>query len=144
MIEAEGDKYKTEKIATGDKLVLESQAEGKGKINKALAGRGGSVYVGLEYAKALEGLGAGELLVNSIDLDGTMKGYDTRLMKQIADSVSIPVIACGGAGNLDHIKELIDSIGVTAAAGSLFVFKGKHRAVLINYPSRQTVKELLK
>jgi len=90
----------------------------------------------VDYARRAEKLGAGELLINSIDCDGEMQGYDLRILKRISDCVTIPVIACGGAGNLQHMVEAVNSANIPAvAAGSLFVFKGKHRAVLINYPS---------
>ena len=85
----------------------------------------------------MEKLGAGEIVVNSIDNDGLMKGYDFALVKQIREAVGVPVTALGGAGSLNDISDVISECGVSgAAAGSLFVFKGKYRAVLINYPSR--------
>lgn len=96
------------------------------------------------YAADLERQGVGEILVNSVDRDGTMKGYDLDLFKRLAGQVSIPVIGCGGAGELSHIANIIeDTAASAAAAGSLFVFKGKHRAVLINYPDRETIKSLV-
>ncbi len=99
----------------------------------------------IEYCVELEKRGAGELLVNSIDRDGMMQGYDVELMGEIANSVSIPVIACGGAGKLQDINELYSKTNVTAfAAGSIFVFHGPHKAVLINYPSREQLKEIWK
>ena len=79
--------------------------------------------------------GAGEILINSINRDGTGKGLDLGLLKKISAAVSIPVIACGGVGSYAHIKEGIDVGGASAvAAGSIFVFQGSHRSVLINYP----------
>lgn len=88
------------------------------------------------YAEQLAGLGVGEILVNSIDRDGTMGGFDLTLLKSISAAVDTPVIACGGAGTLNHLREAIDKSGVNAvAAGSMFVFHGKHKAVLINYPT---------
>ncbi|MBI4861544.1 MAG: imidazole glycerol phosphate synthase subunit HisF [Candidatus Riflebacteria bacterium] len=88
------------------------------------------------HAQRLEAAGAGEIFVNSVDRDGTMQGYDVELLKLVTSAVTVPVIACGGAGSLVHLKQAIDGAGVSAvAAGSLFVFKGKHRAVLINYPA---------
>lgn len=91
----------------------------------------------VEFAKQVEELGAGEILLNSINRDGEMKGYDLELVDQIREAVSIPISVLGGAGSLDHIKALIQKHGlIGAAAGSLFVFKGKYRAVLINYPTR--------
>ena len=83
-------------------------------------------------------LGAGEIMINSIDRDGTMTGYDLPLIQQICQSVSIPVIACGGAGTNVHLREALEvGHASAAAAGSLFVFHGSRRAVLISYPSKQ-------
>ena len=91
----------------------------------------------IEFAKRAETLGAGEILVNSIDRDGEMKGYDLDLIDQVRDAISLPLSVLGGAGSLRDIEELIRRYGIIgAAAGSLFIFKGKYRAVLINYPSR--------
>ncbi len=85
--------------------------------------------------------GAGELLINSIDRDGTQQGYDVDLIRQVAGAVSIPVVACGGAGRVAHLSEAVQRGGASAvAAGSLFVFHGKHRAVLINYPERRELE----
>lgn len=87
------------------------------------------------YAKKAESLGAGEILVNSIDHDGVMKGYDLNLIDQVHDTVSLPISVVGGAGSMADIENLIQRYGIIGAvAGSLFVFKGKYRAVLINYP----------
>ncbi len=90
-----------------------------------------------QLAAELENCGAGEIIINSIENDGVMKGYDICLGKEIQLSVTVPMTMLGGAGSLDHIRELIGSLGIIgAAAGSIFVFKGIHKAVLINYPSR--------
>ena len=89
-----------------------------------------------ELARKFESLGAGEIVINSIDLDGVMQGYDIKLIEQVRKSVTIPITALGGAGTHEHIRELIKRYGIIgASAGSLFVFKGKYRAVLINYPN---------
>jgi cyclase len=91
----------------------------------------------VEFAKTAEQLGAGELLINSIDCDGQMTGYDLQLARQVRDATNLPITVLGGAGSLKDIATLIESFGVIgAAAGSLFVFKGSFRAVLINYPNR--------
>ncbi len=91
----------------------------------------------VEFAKRAEALGAGEILVNTIDHDGEMKGYDLDLVDQVREAISLPLSVLGGAGSLGDIEGLIRRYGIIgAAAGSLFVFKGKYRAVLINYPSR--------
>jgi len=95
------------------------------------------------YAAQMEKMGAGELLINSIDRDGTMQGYDLALLHRITEAVNIPVIACGGAGALDHFVEAVKIGGASAvAAGSMFVYYGKHHAVLINYPDRTTLEQL--
>lgn len=89
------------------------------------------------FAIEVEKLGAGEIVVNSIDQDGVMKGYDWDIIDQIRNAVNIPMTVLGGAGNLTDIGKLIKKYGVIgAAAGSLFVFKGVFKAVLINYPKR--------
>ncbi len=91
----------------------------------------------VEFAQTVESLGGGEVVINSIDRDGIMKGYDLDLISKIRDSISLPITALGGAGSLDDIGSLIDTFGIIGtAAGSLFVFKGVYRAVLINYPNR--------
>lgn len=98
-----------------------------------------------EFAKQLEMLGAGEIVINSIDNDGVMKGYDLDLISQLRESITLPITALGGAGSLNDIRELVDRFGIVgAAAGSLFVFKGIYRAVLINYPSRAEKDALVK
>ena len=88
------------------------------------------------FAKRLQDAGAGEIVINSIDRDGLMQGYDLGLAMQIKHAMKVPLTFLGGAGSLDHMSELISNLGVVgAASGSLFVFKGKYRAVLINYPT---------
>jgi cyclase len=90
----------------------------------------------LALAKQFQHAGAGEIVINSVDRDGLMQGYDLELATQFKQALKVPVTLLGGAGSLDHIGELIAKLGVVgAAAGSLFVFKGKYRAVLINYPT---------
>jgi cyclase len=91
----------------------------------------------VQFAREVERRGAGEIVVNSIDNDGVMKGYDLELLSMFRDAVSLPLTALGGAGSVGDIRDLISRFGLMgAAAGSLFVFKGVYRAVLINYPSR--------
>lgn len=92
-------------------------------------------------AKRAADLGAGEILLNCIDRDGTFTGYDLKAIKAVATSVQIPVIACGGARDLEDMRNAIIQSGASAvAAGSRFVFQGPHRAVLINYPSQEELK----
>lgn len=90
------------------------------------------------WAAKLQQLGAGEIVINSVDRDGEMKGYDFDLIDSVRNAISTPLTVLGGAGSLEDIRDLINRYGIIgAAAGSLFVFKGKYRAVLINYPSRE-------
>lgn len=92
----------------------------------------------LAAALLMEKMGAGEILIQSIDNDGKMDGYDFALVAEISSSVGIPVIALGGAGNLNHMIDLYSSTYVSAlAAGSLFVFQNNERGVLVNYPQLQ-------
>ena len=92
-------------------------------------------------AKRLEDLGAGELIVHATDIDGTFKGMDREITKLIADAVSIPVIACGGAHSIQDMTETIASTGASAAAGgSVFVYKGQDtRSILISYPTPEDI-----
>lgn len=90
----------------------------------------------VDFARKIEIEGAGEIVVNSIDNDGVMKGYDFDLIDKVRNAVTLPLTVLGGAGNLEDIGLLIQKYGIIgAAAGSLFVFKGKYKAVLINYPN---------
>lgn len=94
-------------------------------------------------AKILEEAGAGEIVINSINNDGCMMGYDLELSKQFCKKMKIPVTILGGAGSYKHISSLIQACGIIGVGvGSLFVFKGKYRAVLINYPSREQKDEI--
>lgn len=96
------------------------------------------------YLKEVEHLGAGEILINSINKDGMMQGYDIDLIRLVTSTVSIPVIACGGAGKLEDCADAIKKGEASAAAaGSLFVYHGKHKAVLINYPTQEKINEIL-
>jgi len=97
----------------------------------------------VKYAVEMNKQGAGELLLNSIDQDGTMKGYQIDFISSISKEVDIPVVACGGAGSIEDFKTAIIEGGASAvAAGSMFVFYGKHRGVLINYPSKNEIAEM--
>jgi cyclase len=88
------------------------------------------------FAAKLQELGAGEIVLNNVDRDGEMNGYDFELIDSVRNAISTPLTVLGGAGSLDDIRSLVSRYGIIgAAAGSLFVFKGKFRAVLINYPS---------
>ena len=88
----------------------------------------------IEHAKKCEELGAGEILIRSIRRDGLMQGYDLDLISKVASAVSIPVVAAGGAGSCDDFSAALAAGAHSVSAGSMFVYHGKHRAVLINYP----------
>jgi cyclase len=96
------------------------------------------------FARQVAEKGAGELMINSIDRDGTMEGYDIELIKRIAEGVKIPIIACGGAGKISDFSRAVKEGRASAvAAGAMFVFHGPHRAVLINVPTPEELKRAL-
>lgn len=98
----------------------------------------------IQIAQEAETWGAGEIVINSIDRDGQMKGYDLALAAQVRGSMSLPLTILGGAGSLSDMQRLVQACGlVGASAGSLFVFKGPYKAVLINYPTRAQKNALL-
>lgn len=92
-------------------------------------------FAPVDFARRMEAAGAGEILLNSVDRDGTQTGYDLELVRVVSDAVSIPVVACGGARDAADLGAAVGAGASAAAAGSLFVFRGPHRAVLISYPS---------
>lgn len=94
------------------------------------------------HAQAVVAAGAGEIFLNSVDRDGSGKGFDRDLIARVCAAVTVPVIACGGAAGLDDMRAAVQSGASAAAAGSMFVFYGPHRAVLINYPAYAAVREL--
>ena len=99
----------------------------------------------IEFISKLEEYGAGEVVINSIDNDGLMKGYDVSLVEKVRNATSLPLTVLGGAGSLNDIGLLINKFGIIgASAGSLFVFKGVYKAVLINYPTSQEKDALIK
>lgn len=99
----------------------------------------------VKFAEEAQRLGAGEIVINSIDQDGMMKGYDMNLIDRIREKISLPLTVLGGAGSLADIKKVIQKHGIIGvAAGSLFVFKGVYKAVLINYPDKNEKENLYK
>jgi cyclase len=108
---------------------------------------GGSKSTGrnpVEFAQQMEDRGAGEIIIQSIDLDGTMRGYDIPLIRKISEAVSIPVIALGGAGNIQHMKQAyLNGFANGLAAGSLFVYHGARNGILINYPEKIEIAKIL-
>jgi cyclase len=98
-----------------------------------------------KFVEDAQKLGAGEIVINSIDKDGVMKGYDLDLIAKIREKISLPMTVLGGAGSLEDIEKVIDQHGVIGvAAGSLFVFKGPYKAVLINYPTQLEKNKIFK
>lgn len=91
----------------------------------------------LDAVKKMEELGVGEILLNSIDRDGTMMGYDSKLIEKVSKLATVPLIAVGGAGKTSDFAMAVSAGASAVAAGSMFVFHGKHRAVLITYPNRK-------
>lgn len=99
----------------------------------------------IKFVKEIQELGIGEIVLNSIDHDGEMKGYDFHLIEMLRPLIHVPLTVLGGAGSLDDVGQLIKKYGIIgASAGSLFVFKGKYRAVLISYPNEDEKNTLIK
>ena len=99
----------------------------------------------IEYAKKMQNLGAGELIVCAIDREGVANGYDIKLLEMVSKAVEIPVIASGGAGKLQDFSDAVNQAYISGvAAGSMFVFHGKHKAVLITYPEYSELEQLFK
>lgn len=108
-------------------------------------GRKNSGKSPIDAAQEAEALGAGEIVLNSIDRDGQMKGYDLALATKLRAATRLPMSVLGGAGSLKDIGDLISTCGVVgAAAGSFFVFKGQYRAVLISYPTQAQKDEIVR
>jgi len=100
-------------------------------------------YDPIEFSKLMEDKGAGEIIINSINEDGLMSGYDLELIQDVAKAVSIPVVAAGGAGNFSDFYQAVNhSYASAVAAGSLFVYHGQRNAVLINYPNSTELKNI--
>ena len=96
-----------------------------------------------EYAKNLENHGAGEIFLTSVNYEGTYKGFDTELIKAVSHNVTIPVVAHGGANSVESFLPAIKAGASAVAAGSIFVYKGAEKGVLISYPSQEELKEKL-
>lgn len=121
------------KVFLGGKKVISYNGKEKTKLDP------------VDWAKKVESYGAGEILLTSIDNEGTWEGYNVNLLKSVTDAVEIPVIAHGGAGNLDHIKEAISNGNVSAVAlGSMVVYQSKGLGVLVNFPDRKKLEETIK
>jgi cyclase len=133
----------------GQSIVIVLDVKKSGFINKRyeLFTHNGGTATGIhpvDFARRMQELGVGEILLNSIDRDGTGEGYDLALVDEVRRGVSLPMTVLGGAGSLDDVQDLVRRHGVIgAAAGSMFVFKGKYRAVLIQYPARNEKDEFM-
>lgn len=115
---------------------------GKWKVYSE-SGRKKTGYGPVELARLAENMGAGEIFINAIDHDGMFCGYEENLCREVSTAVSIPVIACGGARNIQDCADIIKNAGVSAAAaGSIFIFQGLHRAVLIKFPNDGELNQL--
>lgn len=97
----------------------------------------------IKYAESIEKLGAGEIMITSIDRDGTWEGYDAELIKKLNTHTNIPIIACGGAGKLDDLGAAIKAGASAVAIGSMAVFQKKNAGVLINFPKRSDLTKVL-
>jgi imidazole glycerol-phosphate synthase subunit HisF len=107
------------------------------------SGSKATTFEPVTYARFMADNGAGELFIQSIDFDGMMEGYNLELISRISNAVTIPVIACSGAGSNHHLSQVVKQSNASAvAAGSLFVYHGPRRAVLINYPTQEELRKL--
>ncbi len=115
----------------------------KGEKVFSKAGKKSSDYSPLEFAKLMQKNGAGEIIIQSIERDGSMEGYHFELVEAISKSVSIPVVALGGAGNQSHFEKAYRKCYASAVgAGSMFVYQSKKRGVLVNYPKREDLASI--
>jgi cyclase len=127
-------------------IILDVKRSGLHKRNEVFVRNGtkGTGHDPVDFSRQMQEHGAGEIVLNSIDRDGTMEGYDLELVKAVRAAVHVPVTVLGGAGSLNDVATLVQEFGtIGAAAGSLFVFKGKYRAVLINYPRPDEKRQLM-
>ena len=123
-------------------LDVKKKLFGKNQI-WTLAGEKAIGYTPVDFARLMQDNGAGELIVQSIERDGMMQGYDLPLIKAVSEAVTIPVIALGGAGSLCHMKQAYsDTYASGLAAGSMFVYHGPRKGILINYPEKEEIIKL--
>lgn len=131
----------------GSSTIVVSIDVKKNVFNKELtyicSGKKATKYDPVSFAKLAEDKGAGEIFINSIENDGMMQGYDISVIKRVSESVRIPVVALGGAGSKDDLKKaIVDGYASAVAAGSMFVYHGPRKAVLINYPTQEELIKL--
>jgi cyclase len=121
-------------------VVVSVDVKGTGAAARVFTDGKPTVTDPVVYARTIEAAGAGELLLTSVDREGTFGGYDLELVKRVCGAVSIPVVVNGGAGTLDDAQSVVQAGASGAAAGSMVVFQGRNRAVLVNYPSRSELR----
>jgi cyclase len=139
LIEAAADRFGTQSIVAA----IDARRVGKRYSAFVRSGTARTPFEAHELAARAQQLGAGEILLTSIDRDGTMKGYDVDLVRQVTAAVDVPVVASGGAGSIDDVRNVIHGAGAAAAAiGSMVVYHGRHRAVLISFPTRAELDDL--
>ena len=131
----------------GQCIVVSIDAKRRANGTYEVYTRRGTTATGIDpvsHAVHMQQLGAGEILLNSIDRDGTWQGYDLALLRQVCDAVTIPVIACGGAGKLQDFADAV-TIGHASAvsAGSFFLYHGRRRGILITFPTREELQSVL-
>ena len=97
----------------------------------------------VEHARMMEEMGAGEILLTSIDRDGTWDGYDLELIRTVAEAVNVPLIVCGGAGGIEDFRKAVDAGASACATGSMVVYQAKNRGVLINFPKQTELRAVL-
>lgn len=97
----------------------------------------------IQHAINMEQCGAGEILLTSINHEGMMNGYDIELIYRVCESINIPLIAHGGAGSVEHFKQAVEAGASAVAAGSMVVYQGKNKGVLINFPSPAELKKIV-
>jgi cyclase len=122
---------------------VDAKAKRRGRYETRVAS--GTRAVGadpVQWAVRAEGLGAGEVFLNAIDRDGTMDGYDLELVRLVSGAVGVPVIACGGAGSRPELPGPVEAGASAVAAGSIFVYQGRERGVLVNFPERDQLEKL--
>ncbi len=141
LITAIADRIGSQGIVAG--VDAKKDWRGRYRVFDAAPGKLTSLDV-IEHVREATAAGAGEIFLNDVARDGTGKGYDVALVRSVCESVNVPVIACGGAGSLDHLREAVAAGASAVAAGSMFVYVGKHRAVMINYPQYEVLKDLFK
>jgi len=111
---------------------------------RSLGGKLNKKYDPVVWAKEVESLGAGEILLTCIDREGTWNGFDLEIVKSVTEAVSIPVIAHGGAGSIEHLRQVVKKANASAVAlGSMVVFQKKGMGVLVNFPDREVLEEVL-